>query len=193
MLRLPRGVSLRTGNRPARRRLLGALQHAGHHPPRPLPVRRPTARDPIAPPPRFGPTVRRPLRLGGPIATARAGPRSSGEEHFSPKEGVAGSNPAGGTTHNHCARMVFGYSPTTLRTVSETTVRQKSATVSVRSARIRPATSSRSASVSCGRRRVLAGRPACFPRRRDPLSCRAETRPRSRSSASEAAGRSGRW
>jgi hypothetical protein len=34
-------------------------------------------------------------------------PRSSGEEHFSPKEGVAGSNPAGGTHETHCQQWVF--------------------------------------------------------------------------------------
>ena len=35
--------------------------------------------------------------LWRPRGTPRVRPRSSGEEHFSPKEGVAGSNPAGGT------------------------------------------------------------------------------------------------
>src|SRR6478736_5477988 len=45
--------------------------------------------------------------LWGPRARPRARPRSSGEEHFSPKEGVGSSNLPGGTHETRCEQRVF--------------------------------------------------------------------------------------
>ena len=59
---------------------------------------------------------RTPRRYDGPRPGHGPRPRSSGEEHFSPKEGVAGSNPAGGTASATTLVTPAAEARTTLRT-----------------------------------------------------------------------------